>query len=120
RLDERDLCERRPDRQGTGAPRRRRDPRRLHRPEVRAMTVQLAQHSAATDPGKRRRRNEDAYVVEPPLFAVADGMGGAQAGEIAARIAATVLRESSGEQAVMELIKEANRRVFEAAAGDEA
>jgi serine/threonine protein phosphatase PrpC len=57
------------------------------------------------------------------LFAVADGMGGAQAGEIAARIAAAALRESpdrSGEEAVVELIKEANRRVYEAAAGDEA
>jgi PPM family protein phosphatase len=80
----------------------------------------LAQRAAATDPGRRRRRNEDAYVVEPPLFAVADGMGGAQAGEIAAKIAATVLRESSDEAAVVELIKEANRRVYEAAAGDEA
>jgi PPM family protein phosphatase len=81
--------------------------------------IGLGQRAAASDPGKRRRRNEDAYVVEPPLFAVADGMGGAQAGEIAAKIAATVLRESSGEQAVVELIKEANRRVYEAAAEDE-
>ena len=86
------------------------------------MTIGAARHAAATDAGKRRRRNEDAYVVQPPVFAVADGMGGAQAGEIAARIAATVLREKpsrSGEEAVVELIKEANRRVFEAAAGDE-
>src|SRR3954468_21300185 len=87
------------------------------------MSARAAQHAAATDPGKRRRRNEDAYVVEPPLYAVADGMGGAQAGEIAARIAASVLREApgrSGEEAVVELIKEANRRVYEAAAGDDA
>jgi protein phosphatase len=86
------------------------------------MTNGAAHHAAATDPGKRRRRNEDAYVADPPLFAVADGMGGAQAGEIAARIAATVLRESPGAKgadAVVELIKEANRRVYEAAAGDE-
>jgi protein phosphatase len=47
-------------------------------------------------------------------------MGGAQAGEIAAKIAASALRESSGHEAVVELIKEANRRVYEAAAGDEA
>src|SRR3954470_10701958 len=84
------------------------------------MSARAAQHAAATDPGKRRRRNEDAYVVEPPLFAVADGMGGAQAGEIAAKIAASVLRESSGQEGVVELIQEANRRVYEAAAGDEA
>ena len=85
----------------------------------RLTMIGLGQRAAASDPGKRRRRNEDAYVVEPPLFAVADGMGGAQAGEIAAKIAASVLRESSGEQAVVELIKEANRRVYEAAAEDE-
>jgi protein phosphatase len=86
------------------------------------MTLAAARHAAATDPGKRRRRNEDAYVADPPLFAVADGMGGAQAGEIAARIAATVLRETpsrSGQEAIVELIKEANRRVYAAAEGDE-
>jgi PPM family protein phosphatase len=83
------------------------------------MSIGLGQRAAASDPGKRRRRNEDAYVVEPPLFAVADGMGGARAGEIAAKIAASVLRDSSGEDAVVELIKEANRRVYEAATEDE-
>ena len=54
----------------------------------------LGQRTAASDPGRKRRRNEDSYVLEPPLFAVADGMGGAQAGEIASRIAASVLREA--------------------------
>jgi protein phosphatase len=83
------------------------------------MSIGLGQRAAASDPGKRRRRNEDTYVVEPPLFAVADGMGGARAGEIAAKIAASVLRDSSGEDAVVELIKEANRRVYEAATEDE-
>jgi PPM family protein phosphatase len=39
-----------------------------------------------TDTGRKRRRNEDAYVCEPPLFAIADGMGGAQAGEVASRL----------------------------------
>jgi serine/threonine protein phosphatase PrpC len=83
----------------------------------------LGQRGAVSDPGRRRRRNEDAFVLEPPLFAVADGMGGAQAGEIASRIAASVLRDSaadSGEAAVVALIQEANRRVYEAAATDEA
>src|SRR5262245_12920742 len=82
--------------------------------------MKLRQRAVATDPGRRRRRNEDAYVVEPPLFAVADGMGGAQAGEIAARIAATALREGPGDDGIVALIQEANRQVYEAAATDEA
>ena len=82
--------------------------------------MNLRQHAVVTDPGRRRRRNEDAYVVRPPLFAVADGMGGAQAGEIAARIAASVLRDSSAGEPLVDLIQEANRQVYEAAASDEA
>jgi len=70
-----------------------------------------------TDPGRRRRRNEDAYVCEPPLFAIADGMGGAQAGEVASRLAAAALREGAavggGEQRIVDLIQEANRRVYD-------
>ena len=74
--------------------------------------------AAVTDPGRKRRRNEDAYVVEPPLFAIADGMGGAQAGEIASRLATAALREgggleTGGEQGIVDLIQEANRRVYD-------
>ena len=70
-----------------------------------------------TDPGRKRRRNEDAYVCEPPLFAIADGMGGAQAGEVASRLAAAALKEggagTGGEQRIVDLIQEANRRVYD-------
>jgi PPM family protein phosphatase len=74
-------------------------------------------------PGRRRRHNEDAYVVEPPLFAVADGMGGAKAGEVASGLAAAAVQESanaeaSGEARVAALIEEANRRVFRRANED--
>jgi PPM family protein phosphatase len=85
--------------------------------------VKLAQVASVTDPGRRRRRNEDAFVCEPPLFAVADGMGGAQAGELASRLAAAALREEpndrgGGEQRVASLIQEANRRVHQRASED--
>ena len=85
--------------------------------------MKVARSAAATDPGRRRRHNEDAYVCEPPLFAVADGIGGAQAGEVASRLAATALRETGADGAdprrhVDALIQEANRRVYERQTSD--
>ena len=84
----------------------------------------IAQTGRATDPGRKRRRNEDAYVVEPPLFAVADGMGGAQAGELASSLAAQAVSEEDagggGEERVVELIQQANRRVYQRSSEDAA
>jgi PPM family protein phosphatase len=76
-----------------------------------------------THPGRKRRHNEDSYVHEPPLFAIADGMGGAKAGEIASGLAADALREPHDENGdaitrVVALIQEANRRVYQRAAED--
>jgi protein phosphatase len=86
--------------------------------------VRLGRSAAASDTGRKRRRNEDAFVNDPPLFAVADGMGGAQAGEVASRLAATALRENQvgapAEQRVVSLIQEANRRVYERSSEDAA
>jgi protein phosphatase len=78
-----------------------------------------------TDTGRKRRRNEDAYVCEPPLFAIADGMGGAQAGEVASKLAAAALREDvppslAGEERIFRLIQEANRRVYDRSSSDPA
>jgi len=80
-------------------------------------------YAGASDTGRKRRRNEDSYVIAPPLFAVADGMGGAQAGEIASRLAAAALEDTdpgsmSGPERVESLIQEANRRVHERAIAD--
>jgi protein phosphatase len=86
--------------------------------------VRIASSHAGTDPGRKRRHNEDSFVIAPPLFAVADGMGGAQAGEVASGLAAAALEESGanggGERRVIELIQEANRRVHERATTDAA
>jgi protein phosphatase len=87
----------------------------------------LGRSAVVSDTGRRRRHNEDQYVCEPPLFAVADGMGGAQAGEVASGLAAAVLneaapegqREERGEERVARLIQEANRRVFQRSSEDE-
>ena len=86
--------------------------------------MKLGQVARETHPGRKRRHNEDAYVLQPPLFAIADGMGGAQAGEVASALAAGALNESEidsgGEERVIELIQEANRRVHERASTDAA
>jgi protein phosphatase len=86
--------------------------------------VKIGRTAGVTDTGRRRMRNEDALVVRPPLFAVADGMGGARAGEIAARLAAAALEEADteaiGEQAVSSVIEEANRRIWERSLADPA
>ena len=73
----------------------RRRPRRPDR--LQGGGLMLGRSAVVSDTGRRRRRNEDQYVCEPPLFAVADGMGGAQAGEVASGLAAAVLER--GRQA---------------------
>jgi protein phosphatase len=84
--------------------------------------VPIAQYAVASDTGRRRRRNEDNYVVAPPLFAVADGMGGAQAGEVASGLAAAALEENTAQLAGVErvnaLIQDANRRIYDRASTD--
>jgi len=84
--------------------------------------MRIGRATAVTDTGRRRMRNEDAFVFEPPLFAIADGMGGARAGEIAAGIAAAALRDSrssvSDEDSLEAVIDEANRRVWERSVAD--
>jgi serine/threonine protein phosphatase PrpC len=79
--------------------------------------LRVAEHFERSDTGRQRRGNEDAYFARSPLFAVADGMGGAQAGEVASRLAVEVLEqglpEGSGsiEERLRARVREANARI---------
>ncbi|MEA2361506.1 MAG: family protein phosphatase [Thermoleophilaceae bacterium] len=88
------------------------------------MTLRIVEHVGRTDVGRQRSVNEDSLVLDPPLFAVADGMGGAKAGEVASSMAAKAFEgeSDSGEPAEAQLsriLREANRRIYDLAAADD-
>jgi PPM family protein phosphatase len=85
--------------------------------------LRVVEEAARSDTGLQRTANEDAYLSRSPLYAVADGMGGAQAGEIAARIATETLEQQprdtgNAEESLARMASEANRRIFELARSD--
>jgi PPM family protein phosphatase len=79
--------------------------------------LRVVEYFGRSDTGRQRRGNEDAYFARPPLFAVADGMGGARAGEVAARLAVDVLEQGlprgdeSVEARLRVRVQEANERI---------
>jgi PPM family protein phosphatase len=84
----------------------------------------IVEQVGRTDVGRQRTANEDSLVLRPPFFAVADGMGGARAGEVASAIAAEAFEGASavGEAAeaqLAQLLRDANRRIYDLAVTDE-
>ncbi len=76
----------------------------------------VARHGALTDIGLHRKTNEDTFVVRPPLYAVCDGMGGANAGEVASGLAAETLAAEVAEGTPLHAAAEAaNAAVFQRA-----
>jgi PPM family protein phosphatase len=89
-------------------------------PPTPAGVLRVAEQYSGSDTGLQRRANEDSLLARSPLFVVADGMGGAQAGEVASRIAV----ESFGggledgaapEQSLAAHALAANARIYELA-----
>jgi serine/threonine protein phosphatase PrpC len=80
--------------------------------------LRVAEHWAGTDTGLQRRANEDSLLVRSPLFVVADGMGGAQAGEVASSVAVDTFRAGledgeDPEHSLIAQVEQANSRINE-------
>src|SRR3954469_3603496 len=88
------------------------------------MALRIIEHAGASDVGRQRESNEDALFLAPPLFAVADGMGGARAGEVASELATKAFEEHGEsteppERQLTELAQAANSRIHDLASRDE-
>src|SRR4051794_2644631 len=85
--------------------------------------IRVAEHWQGSDLGRQRQGNEDNYFVRVPLFVVADGMGGAQAGEVASEMAVTEFEHGLPDgvdpgEALADVIESANRAIHDRSRSD--
>lgn len=86
--------------------------------------LRVAESAKASDTGRHRSQNEDRLFARAPLFAVADGMGGGPAGEVAAQIAIDVLEQGlpdgpgSPEERLASLVLDANAQIHDHSVAD--
>jgi protein phosphatase len=86
--------------------------------------LRIAEEAGLTDVGRQRHTNEDRYYESAPLFAVADGMGGARSGEVASQIAVDEFphhdaSDGGPEDRLAAIAQSANRKIYELAQSDE-
>jgi serine/threonine protein phosphatase PrpC len=85
--------------------------------------LRISEHWEGTDLGRQRQGNEDNLFVQVPLFVVADGMGGAQAGEVASEMAVrsfgSGLPDGSPAEALVQVVERANREIHDRSRSDE-
>ncbi len=85
--------------------------------------LHAADTTQRTDTGRHRRGNEDSSYARAPVFALADGMGGAAAGEVASRIAIEAFEaglplSGSSEERLAVVVQRANREIYDRAQAD--
>jgi serine/threonine protein phosphatase PrpC len=84
--------------------------------------LEIVEKASRSDVGRQRQSNEDAYLERSPLFAVADGMGGARAGEVAARMAVEAFDRTppsgSAEEQLAAVARTANDEIYRLAQED--
>lgn len=89
----------------------------------RERVLEVGAHAALSDVGMKREGNEDSFLDRPPLFVVADGMGGAQAGEVASQIVVETMGQAGAAEmpgALADAIQRANARIHTMAKEDTA